>query len=81
MFIGNRQKEAMYLSSPVYRRVKNEVWNSSRYFDDICWRIFYRSRYNVVQIEVCFVSTGRDSDKLEKVNISIQQQQQDLFEL
>ena len=28
-------------------------------------------RYNVVQIEVSFVSIRRDSDKPEKINISI----------
>jgi len=29
------------------------------------------SRYIVVQIEVSFVSTGRDSDKPEKINVSL----------
>ena len=33
-------------------------------------RLKTQSRYNVVQIEVSFVSTGRDRDKAEKVNIS-----------
>jgi len=30
-----------------------------------------QSCYNVVQIEVSFVSTGRDSDKPEKINVSL----------
>ena len=30
-----------------------------------------QSRYNVVQFEVSFESTGRDSDKPEKINISL----------
>lgn len=30
-----------------------------------------QSRYNVVQIVVSFVSTGRDSDKPEKINVSL----------
>ena len=30
-----------------------------------------QSRYNVVEIEVIFVSTGCDSDKPEKINISL----------
>ena len=55
----------------------NKVENSSRYFDGICWRIFLpkkqktQSCYNVVQVlqvDVSFESTGRNSDKPKKIN-------------
>ena len=45
MFIGNSQKEARYLSFPVFiavRFIASKVLNNSRYFDSICWQIFYR---------------------------------------
>ena len=45
MFIGNSQKEARYLSFLVFiavRFIASKVQNNSRYFDSICWRIFYR---------------------------------------
>ena len=55
----------------------NKIENSSRYFDGICWRIFLpkkqktQSCYNVVQVlqvDVSFESTGRNSDKPKKIN-------------
>ena len=58
----------------------NKVENSSQYFNGICWRIFLpkkqktQSRYNVVQVlqvEDSFESTGRNSDKPKRINISI----------
>ena len=76
MFIGNSQKEARYLSFLVFiavRFIASKVQNNSRYFDSICWRIFYRRnrRHRVAimsfQIKVSFVSTRRDSDKPEKI--------------
>ena len=68
MFIGNSQKEARYLSFPLFIAVRF----NSRYFDSICWRIFYRrNRRHRVAMLFKFVSTRRDSDEPDKINISI----------
>ena len=79
MFIGNRQKEAIYLffsGLSLWRRSNSENLTGFKIQAETLMTFageffFYRSRYNVVQIEVSFVSTGRDCDKPEKVNISI----------
>ena len=64
MFIGNRQKEAIYLSSPLYRCGVDQTVKIQQAADTLmtfAGEFFYWSRYNVVQIlqiEVSFVSTG-----------------------
>ena len=65
MFIGSSQKEARYLSSLVYRCPVNRLQGfkitadiltafAGEFFTE---EIKTQSRYNVVQIEVSFVST------------------------
>ena len=86
MFIGNRQKEAIYFNIfsglSLWRRSNSEKLTRFKIAADtfitFAGEFFYRWKRRhrvaimyVVQIEVSFVSTGRDSDKPEKVNISI----------
>ena len=78
MFIGNSQKEARYLSfpvslsglSPARFKITADILIAiaGEFFTE---EIKTQSRYNVVQIEVSFVSTRRDSNKPEKINNSI----------
>ena len=86
MFIGNRQKEAIYfnifLGLSLWRRSNSEKLTRFKIAADtlitFAGDFFYRRKRRhrvaimyVVQIEVSFVSIGCDSDKPEKVNISI----------
>ena len=80
LFIGNSQKEARYLSSPVYccpvyrqqtYKITGDIlmtFAGGFFPEEIEDRVAFMF---VVQIEVSFVSTRRESDKPEKINISV----------